>query len=314
MVILILTVTINPSVDKTFVMKKFVPHEVNHANRIIYNAGSKGINVSRVVQLLGQQACALGFVGGATGEILLSKLSEEGINHDLVHAKNFQTRLNIKIMDMSINAVTDLNELGDAVSDADFEVFLKRYNDKLATSDIIVISGSLLPEMSNRMYYDLTMLAKVYGKPVFLDCGGVVLREGIKASPYCIKPNIKEFEEMLGKSNLSQQQILDECRNIININGVTCVVVTLGSDGAIGVTKDVAYKIIPPDVTVSSTVGAGDAFLAGMCHGYLKGMNFSNQLIFGTSCASAKITKQGNDIPSIIELLGYSDGCRIVQL
>ena len=161
---------------------------------------------------------------------------------------------------------------------------------------------------------DLIKIAAEYDKPVFLDCGGAVLYESLKASPYCVKPNLKEFQDMLGRDELAEHEILQECRKIISKYGVKCVVVTFGSDGAIGATENEAYKVIPPNVPVTSTVGAGDAFLAGMCHGYLKNMSFSKQLILASSCASAKITKEGNDVPSLIELLGYADGCRIVQL
>ncbi|OQB15986.1 MAG: Tagatose-6-phosphate kinase [Firmicutes bacterium ADurb.Bin193] len=311
---MILTVTINPSVDKTYILKRFEKNVVNRARRVMHNAGSKGINVSRVVRLLGQDTCALGFVGGTTGDILISKLNEEGINHEFIHAKNFSTRLNVKVMDLSEGSVTELNESGDPVSDEDFDLFMEKYKEKLPTADIVVISGSILPKMPIRVYYDLAVIAGKYNKPVFLDCGGAVLRESLKALPYCIKPNLKEFEEMLGESGLSEDRIVDEAKKIIEKHSIPYVVVTLGVRGAIGVSKDAAYKVIPPDVTVGSTVGAGDAFLAGMCHAYLKKMDFPRQLIVGASCASAKITKEGNDVPSLIELLGYADGCRVVQL
>jgi 1-phosphofructokinase family hexose kinase len=279
------------------------------------NAGSKGINVSRVSILLGQKTCALGFIGGNTGQLLLQKLSEEGIESDFVHAENFNTRINVKVMDLSQRTVTDLNEPGDPVSQSEYSQLLDKYREKLNYADIVVISGSLLPEMTNRTYYDLIQIAHKYNKPVFLDCGGVVLKESLKASPYCIKPNLREFEEMFGGSKrLTEDEVLSESKKIIDKYNIKRVVVTLGANGVIGVTENEAYRIIPPDVTAASTVGAGDAFLAGMCYGYVMGVDFSKQLVLGTSCASAKVTKEGNDIPSLIELLGYTDNCRVIKL
>ncbi len=310
---MVLTVTINPSVDKTYILKNFEPYSVNRAQRVMLNAGSKGINVSRVSRILGRETFALGFVGGANGDILLKKLNEEGIKHNLIHAENFETRLNVKIMDLSLRKVTDLNEQGDPVSESDYELFVESFENEVKNCRVVAICGSLLPEMSKRAYFELAKIAAKYDKPVFFDCGGSILRESIKASPYCVKPNIDEFEEMLGKSDLTDEQIVEECRKIVQNYGVKSIVVTLGADGAIGVTEKEAHKIIPPHVSVTSTVGAGDAFLAGMCHAYIKGMDFTKQMVLGTSCASAKVTKEGNDVPSLIELLGYTDGCRLIN-
>lgn len=311
---MLLTVTINPSIDKTYILDKFEPNKVNRALRVMHNAGSKGINVSRVSRILGNDTCALGFVGNNTGELLLRKLNEEGISSDLVHAENFSTRLNVKIMDLSAGCVTEINETGDPVSENDFSVFIDKYRAKLPESKIVVLSGSLLPEMSVRTYFDLITIAKEYNKPVFLDCGGEVLRESLKAMPFLIKPNIKEFEDMLGKSGLTDREVLLESRKLAEKYGIGCVIVTLGAKGAIGITHKEAYKIIPPSVVAASTVGAGDAFLAGMCHGYLHDMDFVKQLVLATSCSSAKVTKEGNDIPSLIELLGYTNGCTVIDL
>ena len=310
---MITTVTINPSVDKTYIVKDFEPFELNRATRIIYNAGSKGINVSRVVTQLGRDTCVLGFVGGQNGEMLLSELKAEGINEELVRVDE-NSRLNIKIMDTNTRKVTEVNETGSPVSDAKLNEFMQKYESHMKKSSIVVISGSILPSMSKRIYFDLITIANKYEKPVFLDCGGTLLKEAIKASPYCIKPNVKELADMLGKKTLTEEEVLIQARGIIEKNGVKCVVVTLGGSGAIGVTKDEAYKITPPNVEVISTVGAGDAFLAGLCHGYMKGLDFSNQLILATSCANAKVAEEGNNVPSFIELLGYVNGCNVTSL
>ncbi|MCK9478068.1 MAG: 1-phosphofructokinase family hexose kinase [Firmicutes bacterium] len=311
---MVLTVTLNPSVDKTYILDSFKPEELNRANKVLLNAGSKGINVSRVCGLLGRDTLALGLIGGNTGELLIKKLNEEGVNFDPVRIKNFETRLNVKVMDLSAKAITGINETGEPISSDDYSLFIEKYQEKLPFADIVVLSGSLLPDMVLGTYFNLIKIAKQYKKDVFLDCGGSVLRESIKASPFCIKPNLFEFEDMLGKTGLSEQQILKESMALIEKYDIERIVVTLGKNGVIGVTKDEAIKVIPPAVAVNSTVGAGDAFLAGMCHGHLSNIEFSRQLVLGTSCASAKVTKEGNNIPSMIELLGYTDGCRIESL
>lgn len=310
---MILTVTLNPAIDKTYVVKNFEPYALNRASRVIINAGSKGINVSRVVVQLGQKTCALGFAGGVNGQLLLSELSAEGVEEDLVRVDG-NTRLNIKIMDNVTKKVTEINEIGEGVSNAELNLFMSSFERHMQNCNIIVISGSILPNMANHIYYDLIKIAEKHQKPVFLDCGGALLKESVKASPYLIKPNLKEFAMMFGKETLTQDEVIKNAKEIIHKYGVKHVVVTLGRDGAIGITDDKCYKITPPNVEVVSTVGAGDAFLAGMCHGMLKGLDFKKQLILATSCSNAKVTKEGNNVPSLIELLGYTDGARVIEV
>lgn len=310
---MVTTVTINPAVDKTYIVEQFKPYDLNRAGRIIYNAGSKGINVSRVLKQVGSETCVLGFVGGTNGDILLNELSAEGIEEDLVRVGS-NTRLNVKIMDLNTSQVTEVNETGTNVSEGELKIFMERYEKHVSGSQAIVISGSIMPGMYKRVYSDLIVKAKEFNVPVFLDCGGDTLSEAVKASPYCIKPNKSEFMEMLGRTEMTDGEIVEQARKLMEKYGIQMVVVTLGRDGAIGVTKDETYKIIPPNVVVVSTVGAGDAFLAGLCHGYTKGMDFKTQLILATSYSNAKITKEGTNVPSLIELLGYTEGCKIIDL
>jgi len=310
---MVTTVTINPAVDKTYIVNDFSLESVNRAERIIYNAGSKGINVSRVLKQTGTETMVLGFVGGMNGELLLNELATEGIKHRLVNVKG-NTRLNVKIMDKINKRVTEINEAGTPVSDAEVDQFMEIYKEQVKVSRAVVISGSILPEMYKKIYYELIKIAKNYDKMTFLDCGGSLLYDGILASPDYIKPNIFEFEDMLGKKGLSNAEIVVEARKIIEKYGVKNVIITLGSNGAIAVSETESFKVLPPKIEAASTVGAGDAFLAGVCHGALQGFNLKKQMVLGTSYACAKITKEGTIIPSMIELAGYLDGCQIVAL
>ena len=310
---MVTTVTINPAVDKTYIVDNFVPYDLNRAGRIIYNAGSKGINVSRVLKQVGGDTLVLGFVGGTNGDILLNELRTEGIKEDLVRV-DANTRLNVKIMDMETHRTTEVNETGTNVSDAELNMFMDKYKEHVKESDIIVISGSVMPGMYPRVYYDLIKIAKDNGVPTYIDCSGDALREALRASPDCIKPNKAEFMSLIKKKEVTDEEIVYESRILIEKYGLQKVVVTMGSDGAIGITKDEAIKITPPDVVVMSTVGAGDAFLAGLCHGHIKNIDFETTLIISTSFSNAKVTKEGTKIPSLIELLAYTNGCKIERL
>ena len=309
---MVLTVTINPAVDKTYIIENFKAFSINRAQRIIYNAGSNGINVSRVLKQVSQDSLVLGFVGGRNGKVLLSELAADGIKEDLVHVEG-DIRLNVKIMDLATHGTTEVNEPGNPVSNKEYEEFIEKYKKNLEKSKAVVLSGSILPEMNRREYYELVRIAKNRGKTTFLDCEGSLMRAGLEAGPTYIKPSYREFCDLLGRDEMTEEEIIKEAKNIINKYDVKYVVVSRSEKGSIGVSAEETYVVTPPNIDVLSTVGAGDAYMAGLCHGCLSGFNFRTQLVLATSFASAKITKEGNNIPSLVELLGYADGCNVEQ-
>lgn len=310
---MVVTVTINPAVDKTYIVENFESFSINRAQRIIYNAGSNGINVSRVLKQVSQESIVLGFVGGKNGDILLSELKSEGINEDMVRVLG-DTRLNVKITDLATLKTTEVNEPGNSVSRAEYDEFIKKYESHLNSCNSVVLSGSLLPEMNKREYYNLIYMARKNNCATFLDCDGHLIKTALEAGPTYVKPNYKEFCDMLGKKSMSNEEIISESKKIIEEYNVKYVTVTLSERGSIGVSKDETYIVTPPNIHVLSTVGAGDAYMAGLCHGYLNNFSFKTQLILATSFASAKITKEGNNIPSLVELLGYADGCAVQKV
>ncbi len=310
---MVLTVTINPAVDKTYIINDFQPFSVNRAQRIIYNAGSNGVNVSRVLKQVSRDNLVLGFVGGHNGTVFLSELMADGIKEDMVRVEG-DIRLNVKIIDAKNHTTTEVNEPGNPVSKTEHKEFTDKYKRYVGDCDAVVLSGSMLPEMSKNEYYELVNIAKNAGKPTFVDCDGETLKKTIEAGPTYVKPNYAEFCDMVGKENLTDEEIVECAKKIINSGKAEYVVVTLSKKGSIGVSATEIYKVIPPTTEVQSTVGSGDAFMAGLCHAYLNGFNFKTQLVLATSFASAKVTKEGNNIPSLVELLGYADGCIVETL
>lgn len=310
---MVLTVTINPAVDKTYIIDNFQPFAINRAQRIIYNAGSNGVNVSRVLKQVSRENMVLGFVGGHNGTVFLSELAADGIKEDMVRVEG-DIRLNVKIIDMKNHTTTEVNEPGNPVSAKEHKEFMDKYKSYINDCKAVVLSGSMLPEMDKNEYYELVKIAKKAGKPTFVDCDGEMLRRTLDAVPTFIKPNYAEFCDMVGRDKLSDEEIVEQAKKIIEKGKAEYVVVTLSKRGAIGVSANEVYKVIPPNTEVQSTVGAGDAFMAGLCHAYLNGFNFKTQLVLATSFASAKVTKEGNNIPSLVELLGYADGCIVEEI
>ena len=250
----------------------------------------------------------LGFVGGHNGSVFLSELAADGIKEDMIRVEG-DIRLNVKIIDSKNHTTTEVNEPGNPVSVKEHKEFTNKYKEYIEECEAVVLSGSMLPEMSKNEYFELVKIAKKHNKPTFVDCDGETLRRTLEAGPTYVKPNYAEFCDMLGKDNLTDEEIIEQAKKIIESGKAEYVVVTLSSKGSIGVSATEVYKVIPPNTEVQSTVGSGDAYMAGLCHAYLNGFNFKTQLVLATSFASAKVTKEGNNIPSLVELLGYADGC-----
>ncbi|MBR0276836.1 MAG: 1-phosphofructokinase family hexose kinase [Clostridia bacterium] len=310
---MVITVTINPAVDKTYIVENFKPGDINRAQRIIYNAGSNAINVSRVLKQVNRDNTVLGFVGGRNGDILLSELASDGIKEDLIRVEG-DIRLNVKIMDTVSHLITEVNEAGNPITQKEYKDFISKYKEYLQKCEAVVLSGSLLPEMNVHEYFDLVKIAKSFNKPTFLNCSGKLMNAALDASPTYIKPNYREFCDLIGKKDMSKEEIIESSIKIIEKHNIEYVIVSCSDKGSIGVSKSEIYHIIPPNIEVLSTIGAGDAYMAGLCHGYLSGFDFKTQLILATSFASAKITKEGNNIPSLVEHLGYADGCIVKKL
>lgn len=261
----ILTVTLNPAIDVRYNVENMRIGEVNRTINIEKNAGGKGINVSRVVNQLGGNVLATGIIGGFTGKLFLSKLNAEGIKNDFLETKN-ETRTCIAVVSKNTTGVTEFLESAVGTSE-DFEKFIEKYISVLDEGvDIVCASGSLLKGIKENAYNILIEEAKKRGIKFILDTSGKALLKGIEAKPFLIKPNQEELEDMTGKKFKNISEIIGAAKELVE-KGIENVMVTLGGDGAVLVTRDKVYKGTFPKVPVKNTVGSGDSTIAGIAYG-----------------------------------------------
>lgn len=261
---MIYTVTLNPAIDKTVVVNNLTLDEVNRVESIREDAGGKGINVSKMIKKLEGNSVAISIIGGNTGDFIDSRLKELGIETQNFNV-NGHTRINTKIVDPVKHMFTDVNEPGPMVDKStlyEMETYLKRV---LTEDDILVLSGSLPKGAPIDLYKTWSEIANENGTKVLLDADNEMLKEGIKGKPYLIKPNEKELEAYFGEALTSKIEIVEKCREIFE-QGVSVIVVSLGADGCMLLTKDKAVSFDPIRVKVKSTVGAGDSMLAAIAY------------------------------------------------
>lgn len=281
---MILTVTLNPSVDRRYTLNKFEKGNIYRTDNYQYTVGGKGLNVTKVIKHLDESVVATGFLGGSIGDYIKMRLIKKGINHEFVSIEE-ETRSCLAIISDD-GCQTEILESGPSISKIEVENFYKKYDRLLDTVDIVCASGSLPVGMDTDTYKKLINLAKKKGKKFLLDTSGDALRFGIEASPYLIKPNKEELEQLTGTTISNQDKLIGAAKYLLNKH-VEVVVISLGGEGALAFHNDIAYKINIPKVKVESPVGSGDSMIAGFAVGIQRNYDLEDILKLGAACGTA---------------------------
>lgn len=258
---MILTVTLNPSVDKLYLVDRLEKDTVMRVKEVHNTAGGKGLNVSKVAARLGEPVTACGFLGGFNGAYVRSLLESEGITPAFTEVRA-ETRSCINIRDTGTGRHTEFLEPGAAVVPDEVERFWESYRELACRADVIAISGSMPQGVPADFYGRLIAFARQQGKTVLLDTSGRTLADGLKAGPSLIKPNTDEIGQLFGATITSMQERIDAAK-VLRAKGVGTVVISLGKDGALIVCEEGVFRGVTPDIPVVNTVGCGDSMIAG---------------------------------------------------
>jgi 1-phosphofructokinase family hexose kinase len=259
---MIITVTLNPSLDRTLEVAHITFNEMMRATSSQLDWGGKGFNVSRALQALGAESLALGLVGGATGQMLVKGLSELGIATDLTPIAG-ETRTNTVVTQAGGDRYIKVNEAGPTVQAGELDQFLDRVQARVRPGDLVLLSGSLPPGVPPGIYAQLIALVQARGARALLDSSGEALRLGCAARPYLAKPNMPEAEELAGHTIRSEDETLRAVRHLLQ-QGMAWVALSMGAGGLLLASERGALRARPPRVQAQNPVGAGDALLAGI--------------------------------------------------
>jgi 6-phosphofructokinase 2 len=286
------TITANPALDLTYRVPSIKLDDKIRATEVIRAAGGNGINVSRVAARLGHPTVAMGFIGGRSGEEFADRLKSEGVRTWFTqHAAD--TRTNVIIQDDKSQQVR-VSGVKASVTQAEVESFVANIMD-LRKPDFLVISGSLLTGMPKDFYVAVTRYAVRDGVKVAADADGDELKSAVAAGVYLIKPNHYELGRLANTDVTTHEDAVKAARHII-LQGVEVVVCSLGPSGAVLVTKDEAWKAVPPKVKVDSAVGAGDSLLAGVLVAIAENKSWDEVLRLGVACGTATAMTPGTDL------------------
>ncbi len=311
----IFTVTLNPALDYVVRADSFAIGQINRSASEQLFAGGKGINVSAVLKSVGADSVALGFAAGFTGDALIAMLQEQGLHCDFLRVGGF-TRINVKVRSVSEKkqagsfdafCETDLNGRGPAVSEADAENLLAKF-DGLKEGDVLVLAGSLPAGLAKDFYAQAARRAKKRGARVAVDTSGEALDEAVKAGLWLIKPNLDELRQLCGKS-VSSREELAACAKDLQRKGTENILVSLGGEGAYLLSQSGQEYFVPaPKGKAVDTVGAGDSLLAGFLAKKAAGESDLEALRYGIAAGSATAFCYGLAKKDAIEALYASVG------
>ncbi len=293
---MIVTVTMNPAIDKTVDIERMERGGLNRIKRVVLDAGGKGINVSKTIKELGLDTVATGFIGGTAGNIIEKVLKEYGIPTDFVLVDG-ETRTNMKVVETA-GEVTELNEPGPSISEEKIDELIQKLEGYANEETLFVLAGSIPAGMDKTIYKRIIESVHKKGAKVFLDADGELFVNSLEAKPDMIKPNRTELEEFFGLDyRASEQEIISMAKRLM-AKGIQFVAVSLGQMGALFITEDRVLKCMGLSVKAHSTVGAGDAMVAALSYGWDKKMSLEERVKMGIAVSAGAVTTIGTKPPT----------------
>ncbi len=284
---MILTVTLNIALDRTVAVPRIALGNRHRAVDSRTVAGGKGVNVARALKCLGEPVIATGLAAGPTGARIRELLDAEAVLHDFVEVGG-DARTNLSIVDPASGEQTEINERGPQVGPSDLERFSERLSYLAGGADFCLIAGSLPPGAETDAYADLISVLRDLDVPTLLDTDGEPMRAGLRAQPAVVAPNVAEAEEAVGYEFSEPDDVLTGLSGLIEMGAEEAIITT--ESGCVAITGAPQARVrnrasIEPLPAVSS-VGSGDAFLAGYAKSRRAGLSPQGCLAYGVACGA----------------------------
>lgn len=291
---MIYTVTLNPAVDRELTVPELVFDHVLRASAWQVDFGGKGFNVSRLLKSLGQESIAVGFAAGRAGELLRDGLHSLGIATEFIWVPG-ETRTNVSVVNLEHTHYLKANEPGPAIAAESLQALVDKIQTLANPGDWWVLAGSLPPGVPETIYAELAASIQAQGGKVILDTSGKSLALGCQAGPYLVKPNAYEAAMLTGLLVETREQIA-AAGQAVRAAGAANVVISLGKDGALLLTKTGVWIAAPPKIEERNPIGAGDSMVGGLVWGLNQGLAMEETLRWGIACGSATASLSGTAV------------------
>jgi 1-phosphofructokinase len=292
---MVITVTMNPAIDKTIMIDKLIHGGLNRISNSLSDAGGKGINVSKTVKSLGGETIATGFLGRGGSQIILDCLSSLEIKQDFILVDG-ETRVNMKVADAD-GTITEFNEIGPQITEEQVNQLINKLLSYATKDSLFVFAGNVPRGVNKNIYAVMINAVKERGSRVFMDADGELFKYGLEAVPDIVKPNDFELAQYFNCDHEPEEKEFIILGKKLLKKGIKLVVISRGSKGAMFVTGDqvISCKSIP--VKVLSTVGAGDAMVAALCYADQTGLSLTEGYKLSMAVAAGAVITPGTKPP-----------------
>lgn len=291
----IITITLNPAIDKSSSVAHVVAEHKLYCTPPRFEPGGGGVNVSRAIRKLGGRSLLLYPSGGLTGKRLQDLLEEEGLDQRPFPIDGM-TRESLVILEESTGQQYRFGMPGPKLRKKEWEQFLKELSVMEPPPDFVVASGSLPPGVPRNFYARVARIGKEKGTKTIVDVSGKALKAALEEGVYLIKPNVREFSELVGEEFKDESQIKAAAQKMVKKGRCEVLVISLGAAGALAVSKEFAEHIVPPTVPIVSKVGAGDSMVAGITLSLARGKPLKEAILFGVAAGTAAVMTPGTEL------------------
>lgn len=292
---MIVTLTLNPALDKSTSVEKLIPDKKLRCSEVILEAGGGGINVSKAISRLGGASLAVFSSGGNNGKLLEELLTRLDIRFRAVPVHE-ETRENFTAVDRATNAQYRFVMPGGSLAEQELAEFISVIRGLDPPPSILVASGSLPEGAPDDLYARMARAARERGVRLIVDTSGPPLLKAAEEGLFLLKPNLSELASLVGKDFLELDEIDDAARSVLMSGRCEVLMVSRGAAGALLVTRDLHENIPAPTVRKQSTVGAGDSMVGGMVYQLSRGSTLEEMARFGVACGTAATMNPGTHL------------------
>jgi len=283
---MILTVTPNPCVDKSIFLAELKVGTFMRSARYTCIPGGKGTNVSRAVKALGRETKALAIVGGHAGAHVVDMIEQQDGVPCVPVRVAATTRTITTILEESLHRQTAFFEPGPRITSTEAARVVDTFRGAVGGARVVTFNGTVSDTILDGLYRELIPIAKAAGAITILDSHGAPFALGLEATPYMIKPNVAETEELVGftlDTDTARWKAIAQFHD----RGVELVVLSLGAEGALVSRAGERFHVNPPSVTEVNAVGSGDSLVAAFAIGLAENMPLEEMAILGVAAGAA---------------------------
>lgn len=294
----IVTLTVNPALDKSTTVDRVIPEHKLRCRGIDYHPGGGGINVSRALRKLGGESTAVFTTGGANGKLIESLMAEEQIAYRIVPIHEW-TRESLAVLEESTGLQYRFNMEGPTLTETEWKRCVETVTDVDPSPRYVVLSGNLPPGAPPDLYARLAKTGRDLGARVIVDTSGDPLRLALEASVFLVKPNLRELEMLADRELRDEAEQEENAMEIVRKGMAEVVVVSLGAAGVLLAAKEGTRRIRAPTVRIKSKVGAGDSTVAGITISLARGRPIAESVMYGVAAGSAAVMTPGTELCSL---------------